>query len=123
MKTFYKVFFKFLKSHDLIEKWLISIKTYYNFEYTSKIRVSLLLSYLDADLLQKKHIKFHHKVYKFAHKNSIISVNIFNIYDYVLKRSDFKDNPDYSITRKIAIEDYLNDFIRNIPNFQNFQII
>ena len=123
MRSFYKVFFKFLKSHDLIEKWLISVKTYYIFRRASKILVNSLLNYINDDLFQKTCNKFHRKVYKFAHKNNITFVNIFNVYDYVLKHSDFKDNPDYSITRKIATEDYLNDFIRNIQIFQNFQMI
>lgn len=118
MRTFYKVFFKFLKSYDLIEKWLISVKSHYNFRRTSKTLVSSLINYLDGDLIQKKDIKFHHKVYKFAHKNNITFVNIFNVYDYVLKHSDFRDNPDYNITRGMSIEDYINDSVRNTPHFE-----
>ena len=118
MRTFYKVFFKFLKSYDLIEKWLISVKSHYNFRRTSKTLVSSLISYLDADLLQEKCNKFYHKVCKFAHKNNITFVNIFNVYDYVLKHSEFRDNPDYNITRGMSIEDYINGFVRNPPHFE-----
>lgn len=123
MRSFYKVFFKFLKSHDLIEKWLISVKTYYIFRRASKILVSSLLNYInDADLIQKKDNKFHHKVYKFAHKNNITFVNIFNVYDYVLKHSDFKDNPNYNIQQEMSVEDYFNNLVEIMPNIQMVEV-
>lgn len=122
MRTFYKVFFKFLKSYNLIEKWLVSVKAYYIFRRTSKILVSSLLNYINDDLFQKTYNKFHHKVYKFAHKNNITFVNIFNVYDYVLKHSDFRNNPDYSIQQGTSVEDYFNNLVGIMPNIQMVQI-
>lgn len=122
MRTFYKVFFKFLKSHNLIEKWLVSVKAYYIFRRTSKILVSSLLNYINDDLFQKTYDKFHRKVYKFAHKNNITFVNIFNVYDYVLKHSDLRDNPDYNIQQGTSVEDYFNNLVGIMPNIQMVQI-
>ena len=122
MRTFYKVFFKFLKSYNLIEKWLVSVKAYYIFRRASKILVSSLLNYINDDLFQKTCNKFHRKVYKFAHKNNITFVNIFNVYDYVLKHSDFKDNPNYNIQQGTSVEDYFNNLVGIMPNIQMVQI-
>lgn len=98
MKTVYKVFYKFLKTYNLTEQWLIASKKVILYRGANyKVFISGLLDNIDVELFEKYYNKFQNKVSLVAFRRNVLRTKLLNVYNYVLKHSCFKDNPAYNV--------------------------